>query len=203
MTMTNSKYNPYNSVPFIIEERRNPAQTIDIYSRLVEDRIIYMGESFEDDSCNRIIAQLLYLDSLNNNPIRIYINSPGGSVIDGLAIIDTINFIKSPVYTICVGLAASMGSFLLASGTKGKRYALPNSEIMIHQPLVGRNGYDQETNIQILAQHLAKTRNKLEEIYSLNTGKSQEQIHQDCERDKYMTAEEALEYGLIDNILTK
>ena len=106
MTMTNSKYNPYNSVPCIIEERRNPAQTIDIYSRLVEDRIIYIGESFEDDSCNRIIAQLLYLDSLNNNPIRIYINSPGGSVIDGLAIIDTINFIKSPVYTICVGLAA-------------------------------------------------------------------------------------------------
>ena len=131
--MTNSKYNPYNSVPCIIEERRNPAQTIDIYSRLVEDRIIYMGESFEDDSCNRIIAQLLYLDSLNNNPIRIYINSPGGSVIDGLAIIDTINFIKSPVYTICVGLAASMGAVLLSCGEKGHRIVLPHSRVMIHQ----------------------------------------------------------------------
>ncbi len=166
-------------------------------------RSIFLGAEINDQTATALIIALLQLDSESHEDITLYINSPGGAISSGLAVYDTIKLINSDVITICVGLAASMGSFLLASGTKGKRYALPNSEIMIHQPLVGRNGYDQETNIQILAQHLAKTRNKLEEIYSLNTGKSQEQIHQDCERDKYMTAEEALEYGLIDNILTK
>ena len=193
--MTNSTYNPYNSVPFIIEERRNPAQTIDIYSRLVEDRIIYMGESFEDDSCNRIIAQLLYLDSLNNNPIRIYINSPGGSVIDGLAIIDTINFIKSPVYTICVGLAASMGAVLLSCGEKGHRIVLPHSRVMIHQVSGFTGGslidmkIDLEENLRI--------KEELNEIIKKHSGQDLSNL---MERNKWLTPEEALSYGLIDKV---
>lgn len=166
-------------------------------------RSIFLGAVIDDQTATALIIALLQLDSESHEDITLYINSPGGGISSGLAIYDTIKLISSDVITICVGLAASMASFLLASGTKGKRYALPNSEIMIHQPLVGSSGYEQETNIQILASHLAKTRNKLEEIYSLNTGKSVEQIHKDCERDKYMTAEEALEYGLIDKILTK
>lgn len=201
MTMTNSKYNPYNSVPFIIEERRNPAQTIDIYSRLVEDRIIYMGESFEDDSCNRIIAQLLYLDSLNNNPIRIYINSPGGSVIDGLAIIDTINFIKSPVYTICVGLAASMGAVLLSCGEKGHRIVLPHSRVMIHQVSGFTGGSLVDMKID-----LEQTKRCEQDIYNIlanNLDKSYDEIVTLCDRNNWFIGQEAVDLGIADKVLSK
>ena len=201
MTMTNSKYNPYNSVPFIIEERRNPAQTIDIYSRLVEDRIIYMGESFEDDSCNRIIAQLLYLDSLNNNPIRIYINSPGGSVIDGLAIIDTINFIKSPVYTICVGLAASMGAVLLSCGEKGHRIVLPHSRVMIHQVSGFTGGSLVDMKID-----LEQTKRCEQDIYNIlanNLDKPYDEIVTLCDRNNWFIGQEAIDLGIADKVLSK
>ena len=201
MTMTNSKYNPYNSVPFIIEERRNPAQTIDIYSRLVEDRIIYMGESFEDDSCNRIIAQLLYLDSLNNNPIRIYINSPGGSVIDGLAIIDTINFIKSPVYTICVGLAASMGAVLLSCGEKGHRIVLPHSRVMIHQV----SGFTGGSLID-MKMDLEQTKRCEQDIYNMlanNLDKPYDEIVTLCDRNNWFIGQEAVDLGIADKVLSK
>lgn len=201
MTMTNSKYNPYNSVPFIIEERRNPAQTIDIYSRLVEDRIIYMGESFEDDSCNRIIAQLLYLDSLNNNPIRIYINSPGGSVIDGLAIIDTINFIKSPVYTICVGLAASMGAVLLSCGEKGHRIVLPHSRVMIHQVSGFTGGSLVDMKID-----LEQTKRCEQDIYNIlanNLDKPYDEIVTLCDRNNWFIGQEAVDLGIADKVLSK
>ena len=201
MTMTNSKYNPYNSVPCIIEERRNPAQTIDIYSRLVEDRIIYMGESFEDDSCNRIIAQLLYLDSLNNNPIRIYINSPGGSVIDGLAIIDTINFIKSPVYTICVGLAASMGAVLLSCGEKGHRTVLPHSRVMIHQVSGFAGGSLADMKID-----LEQTKRCEQDIYHIlanNLDKSYDEIVALCDRNNWFIGQEAIDLGIADKVLSK
>lgn len=199
--MTNSKYNPYNSVPFIIEERRNPAQTIDIYSRLVEDRIIYMGESFEDDSCNRIIAQLLYLDSLNNNPIRIYINSPGGSVIDGLAIIDTINFIKSPVYTICVGLAASMGAVLLSCGEKGHRIVLPHSRVMIHQVSGFTGGSLVDMKID-----LEQTKRCEQDIYNIlanNLDKPYDEIVTLCDRNNWFIGQEAVDLGIADKVLSK
>lgn len=201
MTMTNSKYNPYNSVPCIIEERRNPAQTIDIYSRLVEDRIIYMGESFEDDSCNRIIAQLLYLDSLNNNPIRIYINSPGGSVIDGLAIIDTINFIKSPVYTICVGLAASMGAVLLSCGEKGHRIVLPHSRVMIHQVSGFTGGSLVDMKID-----LEQTKRCEQDIYNIlanNLDKPYDEIVTLCDRNNWFIGQEAVDLGIADKVLSK
>ena len=201
MTMTNSKYNPYNSVPFIIEERRNPAQTIDIYSRLVEDRIIYMGESFEDDSCNRIIAQLLYLDSLNNNPIRIYINSPGGSVIDGLAIIDTINFIKSPVYTICVGLAASMGAVLLSCGEKGHRIVLPHSRVMIHQVSGFTGGSLVDMKID-----LEQTKRCEQDMYNIlanNLDKPYDEIVTLCDRNNWFIGQEAIDLGIADKVLSK
>ena len=201
MTMTNSKYNPYNSVPFIIEERRNPAQTIDIYSRLVEDRIIYMGENFEDDSCNRIIAQLLYLDSLNNNPIRIYINSPGGSVIDGLAIIDTINFIKSPVYTICIGLAASMGAVLLSCGEKGHRTVLPHSRVMIHQVSGFTGGSLVDMKID-----LEQTKRCEQDIYNIlanNLDKPYDEIVTLCDRNNWFIGQEAVDLGIADKVLSK
>ena len=199
--MTNSKYNPYNSVPFIIEERRNPAQTIDIYSRLVEDRIIYMGEEFDNDSCNRIIAQLLYLDSLNHNPIRIYINSPGGSVIDGLAIIDTINFIKSPVYTICVGLAASMGAVLLSCGEKGHRIVLPHSRVMIHQVSGFTGGSLVDMKID-----LEQTKRCEQDIYNIlanNLDKPYDEIVTLCDRNNWFIGQEAVDLGIADKVLSK
>ena len=199
--MTNSKYNPYNSVPFIIEERRNPAQTIDIYSRLVEDRIIYMGEEFDNDSCNRIIAQLLYLDSLNHNPIRIYINSPGGSVIDGLAIIDTINFIKSPVYTICVGLAASMGAVLLSCGEKGHRTVLPHSRVMIHQVSGFTGGSLVDMKID-----LEQTKRCEQDIYNIlanNLDKPYDEIVTLCDRNNWFIGQEAVDLGIADKVLSK
>lgn len=199
--MTNSKYNPYNSVPFIIEERRNPAQTIDIYSRLVEDRIIYMGEDFDNDSCNRIVAQLLYLDSLNHNPIRIYINSPGGSVIDGLAIIDTINFIKSPVYTICVGLAASMGAVLLSCGEKGHRTVLPHSRVMIHQVSGFAGGSLADMKID-----LEQTKRCEQDIYHIlanNLDKPYDEIVVLCDRNNWFIGQEAIDLGIADKVLSK
>ena len=199
--MTNSKYNPYNSVPFIIEERRNPAQTIDIYSRLVEDRIIYMGEEFDNDSCNRIVAQLLYLDSLNHNPIRIYINSPGGSVIDGLAIIDTINFIKSPVYTICVGLAASMGAVLLSCGEKGHRTVLPHSRVMIHQVSGFAGGSLADMKID-----LEQTKRCEQDIYHIlanNLDKPYDEIVTLCDRNNWFIGQEAIDLGIADKVLSK
>ena len=201
MTMTNSKYNPHNSVPFIIEERRNPAQTIDIYSRLVEDRIIYMGEEFDNDSCNRIVAQLLYLDSLNHNPIRIYINSPGGDVIDGLAIIDTINFIKSPVYTICVGLAASMGAVLLSCGEKGHRTVLPHSRVMIHQVSGFAGGSLADMKID-----LEQTKRCEQDIYHIlanNLDKSYDEIVALCDRNNWFIGQEAIDLGIADKVLSK
>lgn len=199
--MTNSKYNSYNSVPFIIEERRNPAQTIDIYSRLVEDRIIYMGEDFDNDSCNRIVAQLLYLDSLNHNPIRIYINSPGGSVIDGLAIIDTINFIKSPVYTICVGLAASMGAVLLSCGEKGHRTVLPHSRVMIHQVSGFAGGSLADMKID-----LEQTKRCEQDIYHIlanNLDKPYDEIVTLCDRNNWFIGQEAIDLGIADKVLSK
>ena len=199
--MTNSKYNPYNSVPFIIEERRNPAQTIDIYSRLVEDRIIYMGEEFDNDSCNRIVAQLLYLDSLNHNPIRIYINSPGGDVIDGLAIIDTINFIKSPVYTICVGLAASMGAVLLSCGEKGHRTVLPHSRVMIHQVSGFAGGSLADMKID-----LEQTKRCEQDIYHIlanNLDKPYDEIVALCDRNNWFIGQEAIDLGIADKVLSK
>ena len=199
--MTNSKYNPHNSVPFIIEERRNPAQTIDIYSRLVEDRIIYMGEEFDNDSCNRIVAQLLYLDSLNHNPIRIYINSPGGTVIDGLAIIDTINFIKSPVYTSCIGLAASMGAVLLSCGEKGHRMVLPHSRVMIHQVSGFAGGSLADMKID-----LEQTKRCEQDIYHIlanNLDKSYDEIVTLCDRNNWFIGQEAIDLGIADKVLNK
>lgn len=163
-------------------------------------RSIFIGDSINSKTATAVIIHLLKLDSESQEDITLYINSPGGSISDGLAIYDTMELIKSDVRTICVGRAASMGSFLLACGAKGKRYALPHSEVMIHQPIMGI-GYSQETNIQILANHIANTREILEAIYAEKTGKPVEQIHLDCERDKYLSPQEALEYGLIDKIL--
>lgn len=186
-------------VPSIIEKTALGERAWDIYSRLLKDRIIILTGEIDDNTSNIIVSELLYLDSISNDDISLYINSPGGSVTAGLAIYDTMNTIKSDVSTICLGLSASMGAFLLSSGTKGKRYCLENSEVMIHQPLGGVNG--QATEIKIAAEHILKTKDKLNKILSKNTGKNIETIEKDTERDNYLSAEEALEYGLIDKIL--
>ncbi len=186
-------------IPNIIEKKHNGERVYDLYSKLLEDRIIFIGDEINDKSANIVISELLYLDSINHNDISIYINSPGGSVSAGLAIYDTMNFIKSDVSTICIGLAASMGAFLLSSGTKGKRCALPNSEIMIHQPLGGAQG--QATEIKIAAEHILKIKDKLNKILSKNTNQEMTTIEKDTDRDNYMSAEEALNYGLIDKVL--
>ena len=186
-------------IPTVIEKEVNGERSYDIYSRLLKDRIIILNGEINDSLSNSIVAQLLYLDSLNNDDISIYINSPGGSITSGMAIYDTMNFIKSDVSTICVGMAASMGAFLLSSGKKGKRYALPNSEVMIHQPLGGAEG--QATEIKIAAEHILKVRKKLNKILSKNTGKALQKIEKDTERDYFMDAEEALEYGLVDKVI--
>ena len=188
-----------NLIPTIIEQETNGERAYDIYSRLLKDRIIMLIGEINDNVANCVISQLLYLDSLNNNDISLYINSPGGSVTAGMAIYDTMNFIKSDVSTICLGIAASMGAFLLSSGAKGKRYCLPNSEVMIHQPLGGASG--QATEIKIAAEHILKTRDKLNKILSKNTNKDIEIIEKDTERDNYLDAYSALDYGLIDQIL--
>lgn len=186
-------------VPYVIEQTSRGERSYDIYSRLLKERIIFLGEDVNDVSASLIVAQLLFLESEDpGKDINLYINSPGGSVTAGFAIYDTMNYIKCDVSTICVGLAASMGAFLLSSGAKGKRFALPNSEIMIHQPLGGTQG--QASDIEIQAKHMKKTKNMLNKILSENTGKSLEEIEKDTDRDNYMSAEEAKKYGLIDNI---
>ena len=188
-------------VPYVIEQTSRGVRSYDIYSRLLNDRIIFLGEEVTDVSANLIVAQLLFLESEDpGKDIHMYINSPGGSVSAGLAIYDTMQYIKCDVSTICIGMAASMGAFLLAGGTKGKRMALPNSEIMIHQPSGGAQG--QATEIKIVAEQILKTKRKLNEILAANTGKPLEQIEIDTERDNYMSAEEAKAYGLIDNVIT-
>lgn len=189
-------------VPYVIEQSSRGERSFDIYSRLLEDRIVMLNEEVNSASASVVVAQLLYLESKDpTKDISLYINSPGGSVTDGFAIFDTMNYIKCDVSTICMGMAASMGAFLLSGGAKGKRMALPNAEIMIHQPSGGARG--QETEIRIVAENILKTRNKLNEILAANTGKSVEEIARDTERDNYMTAQEALAYGLIDSIVEK
>ena len=188
-------------IPTIIEKKHNTERVYDLYSRLLEDRIILLNGPIDDNLANIVVSELLYLDSLNNNDISIYINSPGGSVSAGFAIYDTMNYIKSDVSTICLGMAASMGAFLLSSGTIGKRYALPNSEIMIHQPLGGAEG--QATEIKIAAEHILKTRDKLNKILSFNTKQDIKTIEHDTERDNYMEAIDAYNYGLIDKVIEK
>ena len=186
-------------IPTVSEKNGNTEKFYDIYSRLLKDRIIILSGEINDESANIIVAQLLYLDSLNHNDINLYINSPGGSITSGFSIYDTMNFIKSDVSTICIGQAASMGAFLLSSGTKGKRYALPNSEVMIHQPLGGVQG--QATEIKIAAERILKMKDKLNNILVKNTNKDLKTIEQDTERDYFLSSNEALEYGLIDKII--
>lgn len=186
-------------VPVIVEKEINGERSYDIFSKLLKERIILLSGEIDDNLANTIVAELLYLDSLNNEDISIYINSPGGSITAGMAIYDTMNFVKSDVSTICIGMAASMGAFLLSCGAKGKRYSLPNSEIMIHQPLGGVQG--QATEIKIAAERILKSRDKLNKILSKNTGQDIEIISRDTERDNFMESDEALKYGLIDKII--
>lgn len=188
-----------NIIPSVIEKNQGVERVYDIYSRLLKDRIIFIGGEINDELANAVISELLFLDSKSNDEISIYINSPGGSITSGMAIYDTMNFVKSPIKTICVGMAASMASVLLASGDKGKRFILPNSEVMIHQPIGGVNG--QATEIKIVADRILYLRGKLNKILSLKTGKDINKIEIDTERDYYLTAKEALEYGLVDKIL--
>ena len=188
-------------VPYVLESTSRGERTYDIYSRLLKDRIIFLGEEVNDVTASLIVAQLLFLEAEDpNKDISLYINSPGGSVTAGMAIYDTMNYIKCDVSTICLGMAASMGAFPLAGGAKGKRYALPNSEVMIHQPSGGARG--QATEIQIVAENILKTKKKLNEILAANTGQPYDVIVRDTERDNYMTAQEAKEYGLIDHVIT-
>lgn len=190
-----------NLIPTVLEKTSNSERVYDLYSRLLQDRIIMLSGEINDDTSNIIVSELLYLDSINHDDISIYINSPGGSITSGMAIYDTMNYIKSDVSTICVGMAASMGAFLLSSGTKGKRYALKNSEVMIHQPLGGASG--QATEIKIAAQRILKLKDKLNKILSINTNQNIKKIETDTERDNFMDSNEALEYGIIDKILEK
>ena len=189
-------------VPYVVEQTSRGERNYDIYSRLLKDRIIFLGEEVNETTASLVVAQLLFLESEDpNKDIHVYINSPGGMVTAGLAIYDTMQYIKCDVSTICIGMAASMGAFLLAGGAKGKRLALPNAEIMIHQPSGGAKG--QATEIQIAAENILKTKKKLNEILAENTGKPYDVIAADTERDHYMSAQEAMEYGLIDNVITK
>ena len=187
-------------VPYVVEQTSRGERSYDIFSRLLNDRIIFLGEEVTDTSANIIVAQLLYLEAQDpDKDIHFYINSPGGSISAGMAIYDTMNFIKCDVSTICMGMAASMGAFLLSSGAPGKRFALPNSEIMIHQPLGGTKG--QATDIKIHAEHILRIREKLNNILASQTGKSYEEICRDTERDNFMTADEAVAYGLVDRVI--
>ena len=188
-------------VPYVVEQTSRGERSYDIYSRLLKERIIFLGEEVNETTASLTVAQMLFLESEDpGKDIHLYINSPGGMVTAGMAIYDTMQYIKCDVSTICIGMAASMGAFLLAGGAKGKRFALPNAEIMIHQPSGGAKG--QATEIQIAAENILKTKKKLNEILAANTGKSIEQIAADTERDNYMSAQEAVEYGLIDSIIT-
>ena len=189
-------------VPMVVEQTGHGERSFDIYSRLLNDRIIFLADEVNDATASLVVAQLLYLEAQDpDKDIDLYINSPGGSISAGMAIYDTMNFIKCDVSTICIGMAASMGAFLLAAGTKGKRLALPNSEIMIHQPLGGAKG--QASDIKIQADLILRTRDRLNRILAENTGKSIEEIARDTDRDNFMTAEQALAYGLVDKVLTK
>ena len=189
-------------VPYVIEQTSRGERSYDIFSRLLKDRIIFLSEDVNHVTASLVVAQMLFLESEDpDKEISFYINSPGGSITDGMAIVDTMNYIKCPVSTICIGMAASMGSVLLACGAKGKRFATPNSEILIHQPLISGGLSGQTTEIKIHADHMVKTREKLNKILSEKTGQSLEKIQEDTERDHYMTAEEALKYGLIDEII--
>ena len=194
-------------VPYVVEQTSKGERSYDIFSRLLKDRIIFLGEDVNPTSASLVIAQLLFLESEDpDKEIFLYINSPGGSITDGMGIVDTMNYIKCPVTTICVGLAASFGAVLLANGEKGKRFATPNSEILIHQPLIGGQGggiSGQATEIKIHADHMIRTREKLNKLLSEKTGQPIEQIEKDTQRDHYMSAQEALEYGLIDGIMDK
>ncbi|MDO5775658.1 MAG: ATP-dependent Clp endopeptidase proteolytic subunit ClpP [Eubacteriales bacterium] len=190
---------PY-SIPYVIEQSSRGERSYDIYSRLLKDRIIFLGDEVNEVSAQLIVAQLLFLESEDpNKDVHLYINSPGGVITAGMAIYDTMQYIKCDVSTICIGMAASMGAFLLAGGTKGKRYALPNAEIMIHQPSGGAQG--QATEIQITAEWILRTKKKMNEILAANTGNTYERLAADTERDKWMTAQEALEYGIVDSII--
>lgn len=186
-------------IPMVVDKEGSGERSYDIYSRLLKNRIIILSGEINDESANSVVAQLLYLDSLNHDDISIYINSPGGSITSGMAIFDTMNFVKSDVSTICLGMAASMGAFLLSCGKKGKRYVLPHAEVMIHQPLGGAQG--QATEIKIAAERILKLKSKLNQILSENTGKPLEEVERDTDRDYFLTAEEALEYGLVDKII--
>ena len=189
-------------VPYIVEQTSRGERSYDIYSRLLEDRIIFLSGEIDDATANTVVAQLIYLEAKDpSKDISLYINSPGGSVSAGLAIYDTMNYIKCDVSTICIGMAASMGAFLLSSGAKGKRYALPNSEIMIHQPLGGAQG--QASDIKIAAEHILKTKEKLTRILAENSGKPFEEVEKDTDRDNFLSAKEALDYGLIDKVFYK
>ena len=187
-------------VPYVIEQNSRGERSYDIYSRLLKDRIIFLGEEINDAVASTVVAQLLYLESEDpGKDIHMYINSPGGSVTAGMAIYDTMNYVKCDVSTTCIGMAASMGAFLLSSGAKGKRYALPNAEVMIHQPLGGAQG--QATEIQIAAEHILKTKKKLNQILADNAGKPVEEVEKDTDRDNWLSADEAKEYGLIDEVI--
>ena len=191
-------------IPYVVEQTSRGERSYDIFSRLLNDRIIMLSDQVNDTTASLVVAQLLFLESQDTEKdISLYINSPGGSVSAGMAIYDTMNYIKCDVSTICIGMAASMGAFLLSSGAKGKRIALPNSEIMIHQPLIGGGLGGQQPDIMIQAKNLERTRERLESILAANAGKTAEEIHEACERDNYMTAQEALEYGLIDKVIEK
>ena len=189
-------------IPMVVEQTNRGERSYDIYSRLLEDRIVFLCDEVNDATASLVVAQLLFLEAQDpDKDINLYINSPGGSVSAGLAIYDTMNFIKCDVSTTCIGMAASMGAFLLSSGAKGKRYALPNSEIMIHQPLGGARG--QASDIKIHADHILKTRSRLNNILSKNTGKSLEEIERDTERDNFLSADDAAAYGLVDKVIDK
>ena len=190
-----------NLVPIIVDKEHNGERSYDIFSRLLKDRIIFLSGEINDDVANTIVSELLYLDSINHEDISLYINSPGGSITSGMAIYDTMNLIKSDVSTICVGMSASMAAFLLSCGTKGKRYILPNAEVMIHQPLGGASG--QATEIKIAAERILKLRTKLNKILSENTKQPLEKVEEDTERDYFLSSEEAKNYGLVDKIITK
>ena len=188
-----------NLVPVVVENDLSVERSYDIFSRLLKERIIFLSGEINDSMANTVVAQLLYLDSLGNDDISIYINSPGGVISAGMAIYDTMNFIKSDVSTICVGIAASMGAFLLSSGTKGKRFILPNADVMIHQPLGGAEG--QATDIKIASERILNLKNRLNKILAKNTGKNLKRIERDTERDNYLDANEAVGYGLVDKII--
>ena len=191
-------------VPMVVEQTNRGERSYDIFSRLLNDRIIFLSEDVNSVTASLVVAQLLFLEAQDpDKDISLYINSPGGSISDGMAIYDTMNYIKCDVSTICVGMAASMGAFLLSAGAKGKRIALPNSEIMIHQPLIGGGLSGQQTDIQIHADHLLKTREKLERLMAENSGHTYEEMHAACERDNFLTAEQAKDFGLIDKVFAK